>query len=107
MATAAELSRLRRVPLLSVQLSMLQTEFAPTQALDRPLTPCSSEEVLPENLDIGRPDEMQLFFNRVRDAADGGRVQYPRLARASCRRSRSSTNPRSSSPLISLTARRK
>lgn len=47
------------------QLSVLQAEFALTQVLDRPLTGrCFFEEVIRENLDLGRPDQMQLIFNR-------------------------------------------
>jgi hypothetical protein len=47
------------------QLSILQAEFALTQVLDRPLTGrCFFEEVLRENLDLGRPDQMQLIFDR-------------------------------------------
>jgi len=47
------------------QLSILQAEFALTHVLDRPLTGrCFFEEVIRENLDIGRPDQMQLIFNR-------------------------------------------
>ena len=47
------------------QLSILQAEFALTQVLDRPLTGrCFFEEVIRENLDIGRPDQMQLIFDR-------------------------------------------
>ena len=47
------------------QLSILQAEFALTQVLDRPLTGrCFFEEVIRENLDLGRPDHMQLIFNR-------------------------------------------
>src|SRR5881296_3929817 len=46
-------------------LSILQSEFALTQVLDRPLTGrCFFEEVMRENLDLGRPDQMQLIFNR-------------------------------------------
>jgi hypothetical protein len=46
-------------------LSILQAEFALTQVLDRPLTGrCFFEEVIRENLDIGRPDQMQLIFDR-------------------------------------------
>ena len=46
-------------------LSILQAEFALTQVLDRPLTGrCFFEEVIRENLDLGRPDQMQLIFNR-------------------------------------------
>lgn len=47
------------------RLSMLQAEFALTQVLDRPLTGrCFFEEVIRENLDLGRPDQMQLIFDR-------------------------------------------
>jgi len=46
-------------------LSILQAEFALTQVLDRPLTGrCFFEEVIRENLDLGRPDHMQLIFDR-------------------------------------------
>src|SRR6266849_6229074 len=46
-------------------LSVLQSEFALTQVLDRPLTGrCFFDEVIRENLDIGRPDQMQLIFDR-------------------------------------------
>jgi hypothetical protein len=47
------------------QLSILQAEFALTQVLDRPRTGRHLfEEVMRENLDLGRPDQMQLLFNR-------------------------------------------
>ena len=47
------------------QLSILQAEFALTQVLDRPLTGrCFFEEVIRENLDLGRPAQMQLIFDR-------------------------------------------
>jgi hypothetical protein len=47
------------------QLSILQAEFALTQVLDRPRTGrCFFEEVIRENLDLGRPDQVQLIFNR-------------------------------------------
>jgi hypothetical protein len=47
------------------QLSILQAEFALTQVLDRPVTGrCFFEEVIRENLDLGRPDQMQLIFDR-------------------------------------------
>jgi hypothetical protein len=46
-------------------LSMLQAEFSLTQVLDRPLTGrVFFEEVIRENLDIGRPDHVQLIFQR-------------------------------------------
>ena len=46
-------------------VSILQAEFSLTQVLDRPL--CGRvffEEVIRENLDIGRPDQVQLIFQR-------------------------------------------
>jgi hypothetical protein len=47
------------------QLSILQAEFALTQVLDRPVTGRGFfEEVMRENLDLGRPDQMQLIFER-------------------------------------------
>jgi hypothetical protein len=47
------------------QLSILQAEFALTQVLDHPRTGrCFFEEVIRENLDIGRPNQMQLIFDR-------------------------------------------
>ena len=47
------------------QLSILQAEFALTQVLDRPHTGrCFFEEVIRENLDLGRPDQMQHIFDR-------------------------------------------
>ena len=46
-------------------ISILQAEFALTQALDRPLSGrVFFEEVIRENLDLGRPDNVQLIFNR-------------------------------------------
>jgi len=46
-------------------LSILQAEFSLTQVLDRPLTGrIFFEEVIRENLDLGRPDQVQLIFNR-------------------------------------------
>jgi hypothetical protein len=46
-------------------VSILQAEFSLTQVLDRPQTGrVFFEEVIRENLDIGRPDQVQLIFNR-------------------------------------------
>jgi hypothetical protein len=46
-------------------MSILQAEFSLTQVLDRPLTGrLFFEEVIRENLDIGRPDQAQLIFVR-------------------------------------------
>src|SRR5580704_17197785 len=47
------------------RISILQAEFSLTQVLDRPVTGrIFFEEVIPENLDIGRPSQVQLIFNR-------------------------------------------
>lgn len=47
------------------QLSIHQAEFALTQVLDRPLKGREFfEQVIRENLDLGRPDKVQLIFNR-------------------------------------------
>ena len=46
-------------------VSILQAEFSLTQILDRPQTGrVFFEEVIRENLDIGRPDHVQLIFDR-------------------------------------------
>jgi len=46
-------------------LSILQAEFSLTQVLDQPVTGrIFFEEVIRENLDIGRPDQVQLIFDR-------------------------------------------
>lgn len=46
-------------------ISILQAEFSLTQALDRPLTGrVFFEQVIRDNLDIGRPDQVQLIFDR-------------------------------------------
>jgi hypothetical protein len=46
-------------------VSILQAEFCLTQVLDRPQTGrVFFEDVIRENLDIGRPSQVQLIFNR-------------------------------------------
>jgi DNA-binding MarR family transcriptional regulator len=46
-------------------ISILQAEFSLTQVLDRPLSGrLFFEQVIGENLDLGRPQEVQLIFNR-------------------------------------------
>lgn len=46
-------------------LSILQAEFSLTQVLDRPVTGrIFFDEVIRENLDLGRPDHVQLIFDR-------------------------------------------
>jgi len=47
------------------QASILQAEFALTQVLDRPVAGrIFFEQVIRENLDIGRPGQVQLIFDR-------------------------------------------
>ena len=47
------------------QLSILQMEVSVTQVFARPLRGREFfEAVIRENLDLGRPDQMQLIFNR-------------------------------------------
>lgn len=47
------------------QLSMLQAEFALTQVLDRPLSGrVFFERVIRDNIDLGRPKNVQLIFDR-------------------------------------------
>ncbi len=46
-------------------ISILQAEFSITQVLDRPVHGrLFFEQVIRENLDLGRPEEIQLIFNR-------------------------------------------
>lgn len=46
-------------------LSILQAEFSLTQVLDRPLSGrVLFEEIIREHLDLGRPDQVQLIFDR-------------------------------------------
>jgi hypothetical protein len=46
-------------------ISILQAEFSTTQVLDRPVHGrLFFEQVIGENLDLGRPEELQLIFNR-------------------------------------------
>jgi hypothetical protein len=47
------------------ELSILQAEFALTQVVDRPLSGrIFFERVIRDNLDLGRPDKVQLIFDR-------------------------------------------
>src|ERR1700680_355200 len=46
-------------------ISILQAEFATTQVLDRPVHGrLFFEQVIRDNLDLGRPEEIQVIFNR-------------------------------------------
>jgi hypothetical protein len=56
--------------------SILQAEFSLTQVLDRPLTGrIFFEEVIRENLDLGRPDQVQLIFGRRVNRQTPGRFR--------------------------------
>jgi len=59
-------------------LSVLQAEFSLTQVWDRPLHGrCFFEEVIRENIDLGRPEQVQLIFARKmqRKTATDGRCR--------------------------------
>jgi hypothetical protein len=57
-------------------LSTLQAEFSLTQVLDRPLSGrIFFEEVIRENLDVGRPDKVQLLFGRRVNQRTPGRFR--------------------------------
>ena len=58
------------------QVSILQAEFSLTQVLDRPVTGrVFFEEVIRENLDIGRPSQVQLIFDRRVSKTTPGRFR--------------------------------
>src|SRR5216684_1704538 len=57
-------------------VSILQAEFSLTQVLDRPLHGrLFFEQVIRENLDLGRPQEVQLIFNRKINRKTPGRFR--------------------------------
>jgi hypothetical protein len=57
-------------------VSILQAEFSLTQVLDRPVTGrVFFEEVIRENLDIGRPNQVQLIFDRKVNRRTPGRFR--------------------------------
>ncbi|MGH9205432.1 MAG: hypothetical protein ACRD1G_02560 [Acidimicrobiales bacterium] len=57
-------------------LSILQAEFSLTQVLDRPLTGrVFFEEVIRDNLDIGRPDQVSLIFEKRVNRRTPGRFR--------------------------------
>jgi hypothetical protein len=63
------------------QISILQAEFALTQVFDRPANGRAFfEQVIRENLDLGRPEQVQLIFDRrVIRTVDGQRVAALRV----------------------------
>jgi hypothetical protein len=57
-------------------LSILQAEFSLTMVLDRPLSGREFfEQVIRENLDLGRPDHVQLIFDRRINRQTPGRFR--------------------------------
>ncbi len=57
-------------------VSILQAEFALTQVLDRPHTGrIFFEQIIRENLDLGRPDHVQLIFDRRVTKQTPGRLR--------------------------------
>jgi hypothetical protein len=57
-------------------VSILQAEFALTQVLDRPVAGrIFFEQVIRENLDIGRPGQVQLIFDRLVSRRTPGRFR--------------------------------
>ncbi len=55
-------------------ISILQVEFSLTQVLDRPLTGrVFFEEVIRDNLDLGRPDQVSLIFEKKVNRRTPGR----------------------------------
>jgi hypothetical protein len=58
------------------EISILQAEFSLTQVLDRPVTGrVFFEEVIRENLDMGRPSQGQLIFDRQVSRRTPGRFR--------------------------------
>jgi DNA-binding HxlR family transcriptional regulator len=58
------------------RLSILQAEFSLTQVLDRAVSGrVFFEEVIRENLDLGRPDQVQLIFDRRLSRRTPGRFR--------------------------------
>ena len=57
-------------------ISILQAEFSLTQVLDQPVHGrLFFEQVIRENLDLGRPEQVQLIFNRRIDRRTPGRFR--------------------------------
>lgn len=58
------------------EVSMLQAEFSLTQVLDRPISGrIFFEEVIRENLDLGRPSHVQMIFGRRVTKRTPGRMR--------------------------------
>jgi hypothetical protein len=69
-------SRRDRAAGFRYQISILQAEFSLTQVLDQPVHGrVFFEEVIRENLDLGRPDQVQLIFGRPVNRRTPGRFR--------------------------------
>ena len=74
-----------RMAHIRYELSILQAEFALTQVFDRPVQGrVLFEEVMRENLDLGRPDQVQLIFNRRSSARPPVRTRHHRRGHPGC-----------------------
>ncbi len=80
------------------QLSILQAEFSLTQVLDQPVTGrIFFEEVIRENLDIGRPSQVSLVFDRKVSRRTPGQFRTRSSPTAWCLRCTSTTKRPASS----------
>jgi len=67
------------------RLSIVQMEYSMTQVLDRPVHGREFfEEVIRENLDLGRPDRVQLLFERKITRATPGKFATRVVTRGVC-----------------------
>jgi len=67
-------------------ISILQAEFSTTQVLDRPVHGrLFFEQVIRENLDLGRPQEVRLIFNRTITRRTPGQFRTRIVTRTSLR----------------------
>lgn len=81
-------------------ISMLQAEFSLTQVFDRPLTGrVFFEEVIRENLAIGRPDQVSLIFEKRINRRTPGRFRTRVITEGSPRPSTSTTSTPGSSSI--------
>jgi len=64
------------------EVSILQAEFSLTQMLDKPVSGrIFFDQVIADNLDIGRPDQVSLVFDRKMEHPEfGGESILPRCS---------------------------
>ena len=88
------------------QVSILQAEFFLAQVLDRPLHGRAFfEDVIRENLDLGRPDQVQLIFGRRVNKRTPSRYRTRVIPTTRCLRRTSTTSTRVSSSITKKAAR--